>query len=220
MNSSCAYSHNHGIELARIHEEEDQPRNAACKSADGTQITNHAGLWRCMHDASCDINDDWLQMVVFRDPRPAVVSAYFHLGVHSDMDLGPLKDFIARQLPSICQWLAIRYILFSGLLPHQSVVFWYNDALADPIEWHYHWFDAVGLQLPFGVVKNTAKAAAAGELRFNHKAIDVHPGEEARTGTGVRRFEDEVDPEVLEIADAVLRVWLPPVLLQKLGVAP
>ena len=32
------------------------------------------------------------------------------------------------------------------------------------------------------------------------------------TGTGVREFEDEVGPDVLKTADAVLRVWLPLVL--------
>lgn len=219
VNSSCAYSHNHGIELARV-KVQDHPGSAACTFTDGTQVSNHTDLWRCMHEASCVITDDWLQMVVFRDPRPAVVSAYFHLGVHSDMELGTLEDFIDRQLPIMCQWLDIRYILFSGLLAHQSVQFWYNDAMTDPVEWHLRWLDAVGLQLPLGVVKAIATAAAAGELGFHHKEIDVHPGERARIGRSVRRFEEEVAPDVLEVADAVLRIWLPPVLLEKLGVSP
>ena len=42
--------------------------------------------------------------------------------------------------------------------------------------------------------------------------LENHAGERVRTGTGVREFEDEVRPDVLNTADAVLRVWLPLVL--------
>lgn len=221
VSTDCAYSHNHGIELAPDPNNKHSHGHSACKFADGAPLTNHVDVWRCVHEANCNTTDDWLQMVVFRDPRPAVVSAYFHLGVHSGMDLGDLKAFITRELPIMCQWLALRHILFSGLLPHQSVEFWYQDAIIDPLDWHYTWFDSIGVQLPFDVVEATAQAAADDNLGFGHKKIDVHPGEEARRAESkVRRFEDEVDPEVLEIADAVLRVWLPPVLLDKLRVSP
>ncbi|CAM9152414.1 unnamed protein product, partial [Laminaria digitata] len=58
-------------------------------------------------------------------------------------------------------------------------------------------------------------------LGFNHKSVDEHPGEEARkNATGIRRFEDEVSREVFEQADAVLRTWLPPLLLERFGVVP
>ena len=174
-----------------------------------------------MHEAQCDITDDWLQMVVFRDPRPAVVSAYFHLRLNRNESLGTVEAFVARELPIMCQWLAVRSILFSGLPPHRSVQFWYDDVMSDPVGWHYSWFDAVGLQLPFRVVEATAKAASAGEFNFPHKRIDMRPDEDPATaGTGGRRFEDQVAPDVLEVADAVVRVWLPPVLLEKLGIAP
>ena len=217
--TACAFSHIRGIDLAPA-AANIRRRPSACKFKDGAQIKTHHDLWRCMHQANCDITDDWLQMVVYRDPRPAVVSVFFHLQVHSDIDLGNIEDFVTRELPLICEWLALRHILFSGLLPHQSMELWYNDAVADPLEWHYHWFDSVGLQLPYHIVNGAAEAAAANDLGFNHKKVDSHPGEPPRADMGVRQFKDEVDPDVLKTADAILRVWLPPVLLAKLGVAP
>lgn len=217
--ASCAFSHRRGIDLAPAPADGVSDKTA-CKFADGTRVKTHHDLWLCMHEANCDITDDWLQMAVFRDPRPAVVSAYFFLEVQSDKDVGDLEAFIARELPIMCQWLAIRYILFLGLIPHQSFEFWYKDAIADPMAWHYHWLDSVGLQLPHYVVAAAARLAAANELDFGHKNVDSHPGEGVRTDAGVRKFEDEASPEIRKAADAVLRVWLPPVLLEKLGVAP
>lgn len=47
--------------------------------------------------------------------------------------------------------------------------------------------------------------------------MDMRPGEKVITGAGGHRFEDQVDPDVLGVADAVLRAWMPPVLLENLG---
>ena len=123
-------------------------------------------------------------------------------------------------MPILCQWLVVRYTLFTGILDHQSIEFWYNDAIFDPLQWHIHYFYSVGLQLPFQVVVATSEAAAADKLGFSHKDIDVHPGEKPRNETVPRRFEDEVSEEMLELADDVLRTWLPPILLERFGVAP
>ncbi|CAN0486143.1 unnamed protein product, partial [Scytosiphon promiscuus] len=41
----------------------------ACNFADGSKVETKDDLWRCMHKANCEINDDWIQMAVFRDPR-------------------------------------------------------------------------------------------------------------------------------------------------------
>ena len=136
------------------------------------------------------------------------------------MDLGNLEVFVGQQLPILCQWLSIRYFLFSGFLPRLSVEVWYDDALTDSLAWHYRWFDAIGLQLPSRAVEALAEAASANDLGFNNKYVDLHPGGAPRIGKSLRKFEDEVAPEVLEIVDEVLRVWLPPVLLEKLGVTP
>lgn len=220
VNNSCAFSHSAGIGFGKA-KAENHPKEEACVFADGTPAKNNDDLWRCMHEADCEITDDWLQMAVFRDPRPAIVSTFYHLEVHGGRELGKLDDFVARELPILCQWVAVRYILFSGILADQSIELWYDDAMEDPLGWHYHWFYSIGLQLPLHIVEATAKAAAADDLGFWHKEIDLHPGEEARTeATAVRRFEDEVSPDVLEIADAILRRWLPPVLLEKVGIVP
>lgn len=216
---SCAYSHKYGIQLAPVHDTDDLGMYA-CDFEDGTRVKNYDDLWQCMHAGSCDVVDDWLQLAVFRDPRPAVVSEYFHLKVHSDLDLGTLKEFVARELPILCQWLAVRYTLFTEIIPQQSLAVWYTDAMGDPLGWHYQWFDSVGLQLPYNVVEATAKAAAANRFGFYHKAIDMHPGEKARVETGPRRFEDEVSMDVVAQAAMVLRVWLPPALLERFAVTP
>lgn len=222
VDKDCAYRHPRGIDLG-TDQEGIHPDGNACTFQDGTPVENLDDLWQCMIEADCDIVDDWLQMVVLRDPRPVAVSAYFHIEVHGSDDdsikLGTLEDFVEKELPLMCQWVAIRYILFSGLLPHQSVEFWYDDALDNPLEWHYRWYDAVGLQLPFHVVQAAADAAAAEDFGFQFKQIDKHPGGQVGAEEGVRRFEDEVSKETLEVADAIMRKWLPPVLLAKLGIA-
>ena len=195
-------------------------RDPPCTFADGTAVNNNDDLWRCMHEANCEITDDWIQMAVFRDPRPATVSSFYHVQVHANRDVGNLHDFVTRELPISCQWLTIRYILFTGILAHQSMDFWYNDALDDPLGWHFHWLNSVGLQLPFHIVEGMTQAALADDLGFHHKDVDVHPGEAVETVPGMRRFEDEVSPETAAIAEDVLRTWLHPVLLERFGVEP
>ena len=219
VTTTCAYSHGGGTSIGQ-HQVKGHARDQPCTFADGTPVNNRDDLWKCMHEANCDSTDDWLQMGIYRDPRPAIVSTFYHEEVQKDLDLGNLDDFVIRELPIICQWLAVRYILFSGVLTNQSVEFWYSDAMDDPLAWHYKWLYTVGLQLPLHVVEATVQAALADDFGFEHKEIDIHPGEEARTEPGVRRFEDEVSPEVFEVADDVLRTWLPPVLLERLGVVP
>lgn len=215
----CAYSHGRGIDFGLIHSSMIDNKNA-CEFGDGRRLMSSNELWQCMHEAECGIVDDWLQMAVFRDPRPTVVSSYFHLKRLAKMDLPSLEEFVAQKLPITCQWLAVRYNLFSGSLLHQSTEFWYGNALADPLRWHHRWFDMVGLQLPFSLVNDTANGAVNYDFTFNRKHIDEHPGGEAGQEAGARRFEHQVSTEVRNTADDVLRVWLPPVLLAQLGVAP
>lgn len=217
--ASCAFSHGIGIGLPDG-EAEGVGRQPPCTFEDGSPVNNQDDLWRCMHEAHCDITDDWIQMAVFRDPRPAIVSTFYHIKLHAQKEIGTLEAFVARELPISCQWLAVRHILFAGTLADQSIEVWYNDAMNDPLGWHYHWFYSVGLQLPFHIVEATAQAAAADDLGFKHKPIDLHPGEELRGKQGLRQFEDEVSTEILAIANDVLRTWLPPVLLERFGVEP
>lgn len=219
VTDDCAYSHGGGISVGP-HQAKGYARDPPCKFADGGHVSNHDDLWRCMHEADCEITDDWIQMGIYRDPRPAIVSTFYHAELQNQLDLGDLNDFVTRELPIICQWLAVRYILFSGALADLSAEFWYRDAMADPLAWHYQWLYVIGLQLPFHVVEGMVREAVADNFDFEHKEIDIHPGEEARTEPGVRRFEDEVSPEVVELADDILRKWLPPVLLERFGVVP
>ena len=217
--TSCAFSHNRAIELAPT-VTDHRRQISACTFASGAKPKNNDDVWRCMQQANCDVTDDWLQLVVFRDPRQVVVSTYFHIKVHSHKEVGDLDDFVARELPIICEYMAVRHILFSGFLPHRSMVVWYKDAMADPLEWYYHFLNSVGLQLPYQIVNEAAEAAAANKLRFTPKHIDDHPGEEAKTDRSVRKFEDEVSSETFKFAEGILRQWLPPVFLAKLGVDP
>ena len=213
----CAFSHNGGIELAK---NGGSRRKSACYFADGTQPESNDAIWRCMREANCDVTDDWLQLVVLRDPRPAVVSTYFHLKAHTKSKVGELDFFVSRQLPALCEWLAVRYILFCGFLRHQSIVFWYDAAMADPLDWYFRFLYSIGLQLPYQPVNEIAEAARANAFRFRNKPTDEHPGQDVRNSTGPRKFEDEVSPETLKAADNILRQWLPPLLLENLGVEP
>lgn len=216
VEASCAYSHGGGMDVGSV----DANGKTACTFADGSKVENKDDLWRCVQEAKCEINDDWLQMAVFRDPRPTVVSSYYHRQVQGNINLGTLDDFVPRELPLLCQWVSIRYMLFCGSLAHESVEFWYEDVLSNPLRFHYDWFYLIGLQLPPRVVRAASDAAAANKLGFGHKNVDVHPGETVENDSGVRRFEDEVPPEIVETANAVLRVWLPSFLLDRLGVTP
>ena len=192
-----------------------------CKFADGMLPNDYEDLWRCMEEAECVFTDDWLQMAVFRDPRLVTVSSFYHITVNFKYDpLGTLDEFVARELPIVCQWLAVRYILFTSILGGQSMQFWYEDAMVDPLAWHYHWFQSVGLQLPRGVVEDTAQAAVDDNMAFAHKPVDPHPGENSTTEEGPPRFEDQVSAATLDLADDILRTWLSPVLLERFGVEP
>ena len=220
MNKKCAFSHGPGLEVGTGNQD-GTPSEPPCTFADGTLANTYEDLWRCMEEAECVITDHWLQMAVFRDPRLAIVSSFYYMMVHHQSNpFGTLDEFVTGELPILCQWLAVRYILFTGILVDQSMQFWYEDAMADPLAWHYHWFQSVGLQLPFGVVEATAQAAVDDNIAFSHKPVDPHPGEKPTSEEGPRRFEDEVSSATLNLADDILRTWLPPVLLNRFGVEP
>ena len=103
--ASCAFSHNQGMDL--VIQAKGNRERSVCKFADGTSARNNADLWRCMHEANCEITDDSLQMAIFRDPRPAVVSTYHHLSIYTNNKVGDLEAFIARELPSLLSLIHI-----------------------------------------------------------------------------------------------------------------
>lgn len=94
-------------------------------------------------------------------------------------------------------------------------MYWYEDALADPLTWHHDFLASVGLHLPIEVVKATAKAAVQQDFSFKTKPIDPHPGGES---SGNRSYVHEVSAETLSKFDVIMRTWLPPVLLVRFGV--
>lgn len=105
-------------------------------------------------------------------------------------------------------------VLPQTLPPRQ--VYWYEDALDDPLSWHFEWLASVGLHIPPKVVEGAASAAARHDFVFLTKGVDRHPG-----GVTLRRsYKDEITAETLSGFDAVLRTWLPPIVLARLGVAP
>lgn len=154
-------------------------------------------------------------MAIFRDPRQVAASAYTHLMAHKGNPFETMEAFAAEELPVICKWVAIRYILFSGWHDDQSEEFWYEDALADPSAWHYRWYNFVGVQLPENEVNLAAIAAVDNDFDLDYKHADKHPSQEHANTTEVREFD--VSPEMREFSDAVLRKWPPPMLLANIG---
>lgn len=213
VDASCAWYHKRGIA------EEDA---AVCNPVDGGAVAmNQAELWQCATDAACPIIDNRLQLSVMRDPRAIAVSAYFHIlrEYPQTMRYASVDEYASAFLPAACKWLSIRYMLFSEMLGDRSLLAWYDDAQENPSEWHRRFLEFVGLRMPDEVVAVAVGDATGGGSRFGFpvKGIDRHQGGAEANPT--RSFRDEISAETLENMDAVLRVWLPPAVLQHLGVA-
>lgn len=193
-----------------------------CKDFKGSVVSNYSDLVGCIQEAACEITDDRLQLVILRDPRAIAVSSYFYRRngrvISADTTL---EEYVPQILPGICKWISIRYVLFSGLLLEKSTIFWYNDSVARPIAWHRRFSDSVGLHLPATVVDEAIDAALRGEFAFHSKGMDMHSESSKEAIVTGRTWEDEIrgNHDLLAELDATLRVWLPPVLLAKLGLA-
>lgn len=153
-----------------------------------------------------------------------MVSAYFHaLRTYPRVLKGAsLGEYVLQCLPTFCKWVTIRHFLFAEVLADRSTLFWYDDAVNSPEDWHDAFYDLVGLRMPASVRSNAVDVAVgrASESRFTYfprRGVDVHLGEEDASASN-RTFRDEVSPETLLEMDATLKVWLPPVLLRKFRV--
>lgn len=156
--------------------------------------------------------------------RPIVVSAYFHMRrarpelLHNTS----VDKFALKFLPAACKWVSIRYLLFGEILGHKSSLFWYDDALDNPREWHNDFYELVGLRMPMSVLAESV-AVATGQVfdsrvaGFPIKGIDVHSGGRASRTAGERTFRDEVSEATASKMDVMLQVWLPPAILHKFG---
>lgn len=108
---NCSLVHSAGI-----------PGKSVCTFPDGRQPRDYNDLWHCVREANCPIIDDQQQMVVFRDPRPLVVSAYFYLVAAHRAKLGAIDAYVETMLPIYAQWVAVRYIIFEGNVTGRDVI--------------------------------------------------------------------------------------------------
>ncbi|CAM9695240.1 unnamed protein product, partial [Ectocarpus sp. 12 AP-2014] len=141
---SCRWKHDAGIAKA----------GEGCGSVNGRPVENASDLWLCMKEASCEYSDDSLQFAAMRDPRAVAVSTHFHVNSHIEENtrhpslVKSLDEAVLLILPQICQFTTIRHILFDGQLSDRSTIFWYEDAMRDPLGWHYRWASFAGFTLP------------------------------------------------------------------------
>lgn len=101
-----------------------------------------------------------------------------------------------------------------------SKLFWYGDHEIDPLDWHRRYVGFIGLNLPLDETMVMAQAASEGEiastLAYKVKGMDKHP--DGREDPSESTFKDELGEESLQMMDEVMRRWLPPVVLRRLGV--
>ena len=215
VDNRCVWAHRVGTA---------DPHSAACKSPSGRPVKTRAELWQCVEDNDCPIIDQRLQLAVIRDPRAVTVSAYFmHVRLqkaHGLTSAGYLDAYFMTFLKTVCMWMSVRYFLFTELLANQSLVLHYEDAVADPVEWHRRYLGFVGIRLPPEQVEEASRVASEGGsiLGFHSKGLDEHPGAQSQGDS--RSFRDELSNSSLSAMDDVLRTWLPDVLLEKYGVLP
>lgn len=118
-------------------------------------------------------------MVAMRDPLAVTVSLFFFeqtrllpreaasvedsendgvdMTVHQQRAVEDLEEFVSRMLRTMCMWIALRYILWGEALSDQSMLFWYEDTLANPLQWHQDWLHLAGIQLPPSVIQVQAE---------------------------------------------------------------
>ena len=164
-----------------------------------------------------------------RDPRAGAVSTFFHKEKYPNSrpltslggDIHDLDEFTLAMAPVLCQWVTIRYLLFSTILEPKSTLFWYHDAFSDAHKWHYEWLAAVGVHLPGPIVEEMADAALREDFDFDTFGRNDHPGvvEEAKPEEVHRpTWKELLRPETLVELDTIARQWLPPAVLVKLNV--
>ncbi|CAM9993163.1 unnamed protein product [Ectocarpus fasciculatus] len=197
------------------------PENKGCTTVNGRRVGNYADTVECLHQHPCRITDDRIQMLILRDPRAVVVSAFFYLKWHPAASKKYRRDesvdsFVLRMLPTMCHFIHLRYLLLHEKLDGRTVEFTYDESLADPFQWHQRWLSSVGLTPPPAVVLKATNTSVRREYGFVGKGVDKHPG--GKEVTEKRTWEDEISHEVAEQLDDICREWLPPVLLEKFGI--
>lgn len=214
VGSQCPWGHNSGLAG-------QQENICTSKTGKATTHQNQTTLWNCVLESACKIQDERLQFGVFRDPRAVSISYYFWnvSRMRGPAQKRSVDEFVIEMLPTICQWVSLRYLVFGEIIKAQSSLFWYDDAFGDTEQWHRQFLEFVGLDMPFHVVKQSSNAAqdGGGESGVKMTEINIHVG--GQEASPSRSYKDEITAETLAGMDDVLRIWLPPVLLERLGVA-
>ncbi|CAM9643453.1 unnamed protein product [Scytosiphon promiscuus] len=214
VRATCRWHHTGGFN------EDDFP----CNTVAGRPVENHTDLWACMQEASCRIIDEKLQFAPLRDPRAVAVSTYFNRRknplFYSEYPDAPrtVNEGVLKALPSVTKWIALRHILFEGMLANRSKTFWYDDAIQDPLDWHLRWTELAGLRLPIAWLEDITSLRMEGPWVDMTTGVNVHPGGRAESLN--RTWKDEVSPEIIDEMNSVLRTWLPGVLLARFDIPP
>lgn len=188
--------------------------------------------------SQCPFLDDRLQMVAMRDPREVVVNAYFHIVLQHVMsvprELGTADQYALRMLPTVAKWTSVRHVLFGKILEKTSTMFWYDEALAYPRNWHCRFLSFVGLAVPREAVHDAAESATTGgrilasfPTSSMNKNLDLNKhqlgGEDATGATTMssmdKSFRDELEEATLGRMEEVFRLWLHPDLLKRFEVS-
>lgn len=209
VEETCPYSHNEGFHLHLKFCEEVAAGSEEGSEASGNTPFNFDKVWSCMKEAQCRVVDDRKQMVVFRDPRAASVSSFYHLKargyVPEDVDI---DSFVIQNFPLFCKSLVIRVTLFARMFPKDKVAFfWYDRWQATPLKWHRQLFHAVGLRVPESVTAAASQAALADDFPFFSKGRDSHLGPVPPSET--HTYRDDLSVETARSIDETMRQWLP-----------
>lgn len=144
--------------------------------------------------------------------RKRLASARFP-GESQTVDEGTLEI-----LPMVSQWVALRHILFEGLMANSSQTFWYEDAEKDPLDWHLRWTNLAGLRLPLQWTEAISSRRLQGPWAEKTFGVNPHPG--GKEISEARTWRDEVSPKIVDEMNSIVRTWLPGVLLARLDIPP
>lgn len=171
VSKECPWQHRAGLAHRESH---------PCIFSSGERPANFMELWDYVREKNCtvDVHDE-RQMALFRDPRGIAVCTYYFVGARtgSIAPAGTVDNFVARYLPALCKWLAIRSIVFEGHAAQNCTVFRYEDTVSDHTRFHRQWLGSVGLNLPAEVVEGAVEAALQAHYRFSAKGVNVHSGQ-------------------------------------------
>lgn len=141
---------------------------------------------------------------------------------------------VKRMLPTVAKWTSVRHVLFGKILEKTSTMFWYDEALAYPRNWHCRFLSFVGLAVPREAVHDAAESATTGgrilasfPTSSMNKNLDLNKhqqgGEDATGATTMssmnKSFRDELEEATLGRMEEVFRLWLHPDLLKRFGVS-